>query len=144
MESILVPFDGSEQAEGALRFALKNYEGTEVVVLHVIDPVGKGGGKEVKAAWWGMWYENREKRADEILEQAKEVAKEEDREIITETMTGKPTQTIIEYAKDRDVDKIVMGRQGETGMKRVLLGSVAENVMRHSDLPVTLVGETSN
>jgi nucleotide-binding universal stress UspA family protein len=139
---VLVPYDGSEQAEEALRFALRTHEDAGVVVLHVIDLVGKGGKKQSKAAWWDMWYEDREKLAEERLEEARTIAEDEGREITTEVRTGKPSKKIIEYAEEEDVDTIVMGRQGETGLSRVLLGSAADNVARHSDIPVTLVGET--
>lgn len=140
---ILVPYDGSEQAEEALRFALRSHEGAEVVVLHVIDPVGRGGEKSTKAAWWNMWYEDREKIAEKRIEEAHEIADEEGREISTEVRTGKPSKEIIEHAREEGVDLIVMGRQGETGLSHVLLGSAADRVARHSDIPVTLVGETN-
>lgn len=140
---VLVPYDGSDEAGEALRLALRTHEDAEIVVLHVIDPVGKGGEKGTKAAWWNLWYEDREKTAEERLEEAREIADEEGHEITTEIRTGKPSKEIIEYAKKEGVELIVMGRQGETGLSRVLLGSAAENVARHSDTPVTLVGETN-
>lgn len=143
MERVLVPYDGSEEAEEALRYALRTHEDAEIVVLNVIDPVGKGGKKEVRAAWWEMWYEDREKTAEKRLEEARGIADEEGREITTAVRTGKPSKEIIEYSQEEGVDAIVMGRQGERGLSRILLGSAAENVVRHSDLPVTIVGETN-
>lgn len=140
---VLVPYDGSEQAEAALRHALQTHRDAEIVVLNVIDPVGKGGEKDTRAAWWNMWYEDREKLAEQRLEEARGIAKDEGREITTEVRTGKPSKKIIEYAEEEGVDLVMMGRQGETGLSRILLGSAAENVARHSDIPVTLVGETN-
>ncbi|MDZ7688792.1 MAG: universal stress protein [Halobacteriales archaeon] len=140
---VLVPYDGSEQADEALRLALRTYDDAEVVVLHVIDPVGKGGRKGAKASWWNMWYEDREKLAETVLEDAREIADEEGHEIVTEIRRGKPSKKIIEYAEEEEVDAVVMGRQGETGLSRILLGSAAEKVARHTDVPVTLVGETN-
>lgn len=140
---ILVPYDGSEQAEEALRYALREQGDADIVVFHVIDPVGKGGEKDTRAAWWNMWYEDRQSTTETRLEEAHEIAEQEGRDITTDVSTGKPSNEIIEYADEEDVDLIVMGRQGETGLSRVLLGSAAENVARHSDLPVMLVGETN-
>lgn len=140
---ILVPYDGSEQAEDALVYALRKHGGAEIVVLNVIDPVGKGGEKDTRAAWWNMWYEDRQSTTERRLEEAHEMAKKEGHDIATDVSTGKPSEEILEYADEEDVDLIVMGRQGETGLSRVLLGSAAENVARHSDRPVTLVGETN-
>jgi len=141
---VLVPYDGSEQAKDALRFALRTHGDNEVVILHIIDPVGKGGTKDTRAAWWSMWYEDRKETAEKRLEEAREIADSEGHEITTEIRTGKPSKEIIEYAEEEGVDSIVMGRQGETGLSRVLLGSAADQVARHSDIPVTLVGETND
>jgi nucleotide-binding universal stress UspA family protein len=140
---VLVPYDGSEQAEDALRYAVRKHGDADIVALHVIDPVGKGGEKGTRAAWWNMWYEDREKLAEQRLEEVHEIAEDEGRDVTTDLSTGKPSEEIIEYAREENVDLIVMGRQGETGLSRVLLGSSAENVARHSDIPVTLVGETN-
>jgi len=140
---VLVPYDGSEQADEALRLALRTHDDAEVTVLHVIDPVGKGGRKGAKASWWNMWYEDREKLAETVLEGAREIADEQGREIVTEIRQGKPSKEIIEYAEGKDIELVVMGRQGETGLSRVLLGSAADNVARYLDIPVTLVGKTN-
>lgn len=139
---VLVPYDGSDQAQEALRFALRTYE-DKITVLYVIDPLGKGGEKGTKASWWNMWYENMEAVAEDNIKNAREIASEEGGEIDTEVRVGKPSKEIVEYIEDEGVDAVVMGRQGETGLSRVLLGSAAENVARHCDVPVTLVGETN-
>ena len=140
---VLVPYDGSEQAKDALRHALGTYADAQIDVLHVIDPVGRGGEKQPKAAWWNMWYEDREHRSEELLKGAKEVADDSGRTVSTAHRIGKPSDGILAYVEDQNVDTIVMGRQGETGLSRVLLGSVADNVARHAEVPVTLVGETN-
>jgi nucleotide-binding universal stress UspA family protein len=64
-------------------------------------------------------------------------------EVTTEHRTGKPSEEILRTIEEENPDAVVMGRQGETGLSRVLLGSAAEKVARHADVPVTLVGETS-
>jgi nucleotide-binding universal stress UspA family protein len=54
-------------------------------------------------------------------------------------MSGEPWRTILDVAKERDVDLIVMGTHGRHGLSRVLLGSVAEKVVRLSPVPVLTV-----
>lgn len=54
-------------------------------------------------------------------------------------LKGSPAEEILEYAEKSDIDLIVMGTQGLTGIKRFLIGSVAENVLRHSKVPVMVV-----
>ncbi len=143
MERILVAFDGSEHSLEAVEFAVRNHPDAEVTALYVIDPVGKGGDRSTKASWWNMFQEDRQKEAEEALEEAEKVAAEEGRSISTEIRTGKPSKKITEYARDEGMDGIILGRQGEAGLSRVLLGSVADKVARHSDLPVILVGQTN-
>jgi nucleotide-binding universal stress UspA family protein len=56
-------------------------------------------------------------------------------------LVGLPFQTIIEAARAADVDLIVMGTHGRTGFSHLLLGSVAERVVRHAPCPVLVVRE---
>ena len=56
-----------------------------------------------------------------------------------ETVDGKPAREIVSYAEKGDVDHIVMGSRGRSGLSRLLLGSVAETVVRRAPTPVTVV-----
>jgi nucleotide-binding universal stress UspA family protein len=58
----------------------------------------------------------------------------------SEIMIGVPAPTtIIEYAKKKHIDLIVMGTRGRTGIRKLLLGSVAGAVLAHAGCPVLLV-----
>lgn len=57
-------------------------------------------------------------------------------------MGGAPHEFIIQEAKDRNVDLIIMGTHGRTGLKRVLMGSVAQNVIANAPCPVMVVPTT--
>ncbi len=59
--------------------------------------------------------------------------------IETEVETGKPARKIFEFVSENDVDQIVMGSHGRSGVSRLLLGSVAESVIRRSPVPVIVV-----
>jgi nucleotide-binding universal stress UspA family protein len=52
---------------------------------------------------------------------------------------GHPARTIVEYAADETVGHVVIGSHGRVGVSRLLLGSVAEKVVRRSSVPVTVV-----
>ncbi|MBI1744205.1 universal stress protein [Candidatus Acetothermia bacterium] len=52
---------------------------------------------------------------------------------------GHPAETILRYAKENKIDLIVMGTHGRRGLNRILLGSVAEEVVRRSPVPVITV-----
>ena len=56
-----------------------------------------------------------------------------------EIVWGNPTNEILRYAEKGDYDLIVMATHGRTGINRLLLGSVAEQVIRHSVCPVFVV-----
>lgn len=53
---------------------------------------------------------------------------------------GMPANAIVEYARENDIDLIVMGTHGRTGLAHVTMGSVAEDVLRNSPCPVTVLG----
>ncbi|MDN4032226.1 universal stress protein, partial [Chryseobacterium gambrini] len=59
--------------------------------------------------------------------------------ITTVIEEGQPAQTIIEFAEEHDIDGIVLGTEGRSGVSRVLLGSVAETVAQQSPVTVTIV-----
>jgi nucleotide-binding universal stress UspA family protein len=56
-------------------------------------------------------------------------------------LEGHPADELIRYAEEEGIDIIVMGTLGKTGIDRLLLGSVAENLVRHSKVPVIIVGK---
>jgi len=57
----------------------------------------------------------------------------------TQVESAEPAERIVDYAEDEDIDLVVMGTHGRTGLDRVLLGSVAERVLRQSPKPVFVV-----
>jgi nucleotide-binding universal stress UspA family protein len=56
---------------------------------------------------------------------------------------GNPGEEICEYARKTDVDSIIMGRRGRGEVRELLLGSVSQYVVHHTDLPVTLVSPST-
>jgi nucleotide-binding universal stress UspA family protein len=54
-------------------------------------------------------------------------------------LKGIPAEKILEYAEESNIDLVVMGTQGLTDVKRFLIGSMAENVLRHSKVPVMII-----
>jgi len=56
-----------------------------------------------------MWYENRERRADELLAEAREIAETEGGEVTTEHRTGKPSDEILTYTEEEGIEAVVMG-----------------------------------
>lgn len=134
---VLVAVDGSEQSTEALGHAINEHPEADLIAIHVID---------ILAGMYGEHYVDyqeirtgQEQRAEGVLNTAEEIAAEHDRELTTETIVGKPATAIVDAAEEQDVDQIVIGSRGRSGVSRVLLGSVAETVVRRSPVPVTVV-----
>ena len=138
---ILVPVDGSEQATGALEFALSQFPEASITALHVIDVPGDYSRETVEGTYVEQHFDALRNRADELLAATEEQAATHDYEIQTATTHGKPGQAIVEYCSENEFDQIVMGSHGRSGLSRVLLGSVAEAVAQQSPIPVTIVRE---
>lgn len=141
---ILVPTDFSEPSDAALQYArmLAREFGASLHLLHVFQPplhLASVVSTEVYLA-------DAFAIQAELMEQAKNRLAERvttgDRErygASAEIVTGQTASTIVKYATERHMDLIVMGTHGRGGMSHVLLGSVAERVVRTAPCPVLTV-----
>jgi nucleotide-binding universal stress UspA family protein len=140
-QEILVPVDYSEQAKKALRQALTDFSEASVTVLHVIDfrsgDTGPGGFGTTNA--WEDWSTSARDHAEQLLSEAETIATDYNCGVTTAMVFGKDTSAILDYADEHDIDHIYIGSHGRTGLSRVLLGSVAESIVRRAAVPVTVV-----
>ncbi|MFB6353757.1 MAG: universal stress protein [Halobacteriales archaeon] len=139
-EHVLVPHDGSPQADDALDHALAEYPGATITVLHVIDPTDAGySAGAMLPDFSEAWYEQAKASAADLFARVRERAADHAGELETVRELGRPARIIVEYADEHDVDHVVIGSHGRTGVSRILLGSVAETVARRSPAPVTVI-----
>ncbi|MFD1647318.1 universal stress protein [Haloarchaeobius litoreus] len=137
---VLVAYDDSVQSTEALEFALEEFADATLVVLTIVDPAEANTRRAFSMPTFASeWYEEAREDADELLAEATELASAAHVDIETELAVGRPPKTIVEYAKEHDCDHIVTGSHGRSGVSRILLGSVAETVVRRSPVPVTVV-----
>jgi nucleotide-binding universal stress UspA family protein len=145
-DNILVPTDGSETAEVAVEHAVemaKRYDATLHTLYVVdIDAVNLSLGTEqldrLKAGGLDEMEDVKEK-AEGATGRVATRAGEEGVEAVEEVRAGTPHDAIVKYAESNGVDVIVMGSHGRGGVKRALLGSVAERVLRTTHIPVFVV-----
>ncbi|WP_310731931.1 universal stress protein [Natronoarchaeum philippinense] len=78
------------------------------------------------------------------LAEIEALAAEFDVELVTELREGTPDEEIVEYVDDEAVDLVVMGTHGREGIRRRLVGSVAERVVREAPVPVTTVTDAGD
>lgn len=146
VETILVPMDGSPLSERALHIALSEHPEANVTVLHVINPAQPGYSYPVDydpdtepLHGSAAWYERSEAFAEELFETARDVASGYDAELETVLRVGEPGRAIIHYARNHDVDEIVIGSHGRDEAEQFFLGSVTETVVFRSPVRVLLV-----
>src|SRR3990170_3239858 len=138
IKRILAPTDFSPGAEPALAWAarLADCFSAQIVLLHVVDVrLAALAGLPPDMAAMPAVDELVQGARTEADEQMKRVAARFPR-ATTLIKEGSARTVILEVAKDLDVDLIVMGTHGRTGLAHVFFGSVAEHVVRHSRIPV--------
>lgn len=143
---LLVPVDGSPLSIRALEFACESVDDGSIVALHVLDPSDPGYSSATDVDTRNEprhgseeWYERANEEEERIFDASREIAAEYDVDFSTDSATGEPAREIVEYAEEHDVDHVVIGSHGRTGPTRLLLGSVAEMVVRRSPVTVTVV-----
>jgi universal stress protein A len=138
---ILVPIDFSPSARAALEYAgfLADKLGARVEVLHVFEPPGYVGPDTLALLpisagqqEWGATRGDLERQVEQFLSQTPGGP-------ATHTVrieAGEPSDTILRVAAEAGADLVVMGTHGRTGLSRLLIGSVAEAVLRRASCPV--------
>ena len=126
---ILCPIDFSEPSDKALLLASKlaRENGSKLFIVHVEEP-----GILNASVFGGLppigWSEKNKL--------ALTIPKATNVKFEHSFLVGDPVTELIQFAKKKDIDLIVMGTHGSTGLMRILLGSVAEGVLRLADVPV--------
>ena len=135
IKKILHPTDFSKPSEYALRFACalaRDYE-ARLVLLHVVEPPVYYGELGMTVPLPSDFRENLHDRLSRLAPADSGVP------IETILVEGNSAKEILRHAEQIHCDLIVLGTHGRTGISRVLLGSVAEEVIRHSSIPVLTV-----
>lgn len=140
---IVVPLDGSKLAEVALDQAkeLAKLFDAELVLLRVIDyaDIGSMGDFELIYGFelMALAVEAERQAANEYLAKHSIELAAEGLKVTTQLVDGVASKVIVASAQDGDL--IVMSTHGRSGLKRWILGSVAESVLRHATVPVLSV-----
>jgi len=134
-ERILVPIDDSDPSESAVEFVVDRFRssGAEITILHVTPT----GSPMTDTRVFREAAERDEMEA--LLEEYRARLEDAGFEVTVETVEGTPDREIVDFALAEDHTLIVIGSHGRQGIDRVLLGSVAEKVVRRAPMPVTVV-----
>ncbi|AHV94779.1 universal stress protein [Bordetella holmesii] len=137
---ILIPTDGSDLAERAVKqgLALARKLDARVTLIQVIQPVRASAGESVQLRGTLEEYEREERvQAEQWL--AKAAVRAADAGVPCEAVTAinvQPYEAIVATARDKGCDLIAIASHGRSGLSAMLLGSVTQKVLAHSDLPV--------
>ncbi|ACL16523.1 universal stress protein [Methanosphaerula palustris] len=136
-KKILIATDGSENNQTAVETGIEIAQacGSNVYVVYVIDMRTF----ESLPADVGMrdTYLLLQNEANTVLDRVRKLGG--DLALETKILEGRPATEIVEFAAENSIDLIVIGTQGKTGIKRLLLGSVAETVIRSATSKVLVV-----
>ncbi len=133
--NVLVPFDFSADSLTALETALELAVGPEAVhVIHVLPDLSP---MEPGVIWETVSDKDRARHAEEQLRQ--KIAGAKFQGVTPHIVFGDAGSAIADFAEKQKVDLIVMPSHGRTGLSRLLIGSVADRVMRLSHCPVLVL-----
>jgi nucleotide-binding universal stress UspA family protein len=137
---ILVAVDDSKFSEAALQAVIAQFspQGTEVLVLHVVEPVTLAPPPQMSPSYTPE-LEMRVKEGQELVEREVQKLRAAGFETHGAVETGDIRGKILDAAAESGTDLIVLGSHGRKGVQRFLLGSVAENVARHAPCSVQIV-----
>ncbi len=136
-KKILIPTDGSEYTKAAVRKGLEMAKaaGAEVTALYVVDQtsfINFPMDSTIVSV-----YTLLEKEGEEAMEYVKKEAEALGVKVTTRIEEGSPSRKIVDLSAEHDL--VVMGTLGRTGFSKLLLGSVAERVVRFAKCPVLVV-----
>lgn len=132
---VVVPIDFSEASFAALAPALEFVEDpSHLSIIHVLSHLHPA---EPGMMWSTVDDQTRKQHAEEALQQQLDQLNYKD--VRVGVAVGDPSSEILDYANAHNADLIVISSHGRTGLRRFLLGSVAERVVRFSHCPVLVI-----
>lgn len=147
-KKILVCLDGSEIAEKIIPFVKEEalVMGSEVILLRVVSlpanlTLGVPGFPSVPYHTASMPEQLKQEYnlAETYLERVAQPIRKHGIQVKGETLLGLPGPAIIGYANENNVDQIAISSHGHSGLRNVLLGSVAEYIVRESAIPILMI-----
>ncbi|WP_280586813.1 universal stress protein [Halorubrum sp. Boch-26] len=135
-ENVLLPTDGSEGAELAVEWGVTLAEVYDATV-HTVYSVDTSRFGDVEGS--AEIHDALEQTGQEALETVRERSRAADVSVAGSIASGPAARTILSYSEEHDIDLIVMGTHGRSGLRRYLIGSVTETVVRNATVPVCCV-----
>jgi nucleotide-binding universal stress UspA family protein len=143
IKKILSPTDFSDPSIEAMEVAseLALHFSAELIVIHVVAPIPVVPSAHMSPTAFNVpaYQQQMEMSAIKIMEEQIENRVSEEISVRTVVVLGDPANQIVTTAEDEQVDLIVIATRGQTGLKRLVFGSVAEKVVRLAARPVLTI-----
>jgi nucleotide-binding universal stress UspA family protein len=139
IRSILAPTDFSEHAHTSLRYAVGLAEkfGATLHLVHILpDIVPVGPDAMLAPAMPPEYYTDSENQSKELLSKALDPAWGTPLALVTSARWGEAVEGVVTYAREQNIDLIVVATHGRQGLSHALLGSAAERILREAPCPV--------
>lgn len=137
-QKIMIATDGSKQVEKAIKAGIELAKLT-AARLYAVYVISSTGYSPRDFGWEKSLREILEAEAKKAITSVEDLGKVSGIEVKSVILEGHPADEILKFAEQEGMDFIVMGTLGRTGLERFLLGSIAEKVVRHSQIPVMVV-----
>lgn len=144
MKQIVTALDFSDASDAVLKAAMAMAVSLQATlhIVHVLEPqpsyTAYGMTPEEFPAIQ-LFQEESQKRAEAKLNEALSTARGQVADVRTELMMGSPLHAIIDYVKDKSVDLVVIGTHGHGAVAALLIGSVAEGLVRKAICPTLVI-----
>ncbi|RKZ30787.1 universal stress protein [bacterium] len=141
MDKILLPTDFSEHSKAAAPYAvdIASRYGAELHIIHVFDENALDPLYFSYSGTVGEYFDKVKEGFDSEVDSFLSDIDTGDLTIVPILSNGNPFVEIVRYAKNNDIDMIIIGTHGRTGLSHMLLGSIAEKVIRKAHCPVLSV-----
>jgi nucleotide-binding universal stress UspA family protein len=139
MKAILVAVDGSEPSDRAVQRAIDMLAAGLPAQLHLLNVQPNLGGAISAFVSKDQIDSYRREEGEKALASAVELAKKAGVEAKTHIGVGRHGEIVDDFATKLGAGLVIIGTRGHTGLAGVLLGSVAQDVIAHVKVPVTLV-----
>ncbi|MCW5747783.1 MAG: universal stress protein [Alphaproteobacteria bacterium] len=137
--AILVPVDGSENSDRAVRHALGMAKLAPGTVLHLLNVQASVGSLVTMFVPKANVESYHREEGEKALASAVKICADAGVKAVTHISVGRPGPVVGEFVRRLGCQSVVMGTRGHGGVAGVLLGSVAQDVIAHVEVPVCLV-----
>ena len=144
IKRILFPIDFTDNSSRIIPYVLSVSEKYDAAIylLHVVEDFSQWGGYDISDLRMGRYQEFQEeafKGAEKTLERVCEEQLQGCPNSQKRVLTGDPAKEILKFIESEEIDMVIMGTHGRKGLEHVFFGSVAENVLRRSPVPVLVI-----